>query len=87
MTIELAADQINLSDPAFGDCPSMTCPCAFARAGSGPRSRRETTSAGHYFAKHLPNARLHVFPETGHWLQIERGQEFAAAVRSFLAQR
>ena len=42
-------------------------------------------AAAHYFAEHLPNARLDVFPDTGHWLQIEQGPAFAAVLRSFLA--
>jgi 2-hydroxymuconate-semialdehyde hydrolase len=42
-------------------------------------------AAARYFAEHLPNARLEVFPDTGHWLQIEQGQAFATVLRSFLA--
>lgn len=44
-------------------------------------------AAGQYFAGHLPNARLEVFPDTGHWLQIEQGPKFASLLRSFLADR
>lgn len=43
-------------------------------------------AAGQWFAKHLPNARLEVFPDTGHWLQIEQGPRFAELLRSFLAE-
>ena len=32
----------------------------------------------------LPNADLHVFGKCGHWVQIERAQEFAAMVFAFL---
>ena len=42
--------------------------------------------AGKYFAEHLPNARLEIFKDTGHWLQIEQGPKFAQLVRSFLKE-
>ncbi|WP_102349521.1 alpha/beta fold hydrolase [Bacillus sp. Marseille-P3661] len=32
----------------------------------------------------LPNAQLHVFPHCGHWVQIEKTEEFAAQVVQFL---
>lgn len=32
----------------------------------------------------LPNAQLHVFPECGHWVQIEKTKEFAGQVIEFL---
>ena len=41
-------------------------------------------AAGRYFAQNLPNARLEVFGDTGHWLQIEQGPTFAALLRAFL---
>jgi len=34
----------------------------------------------------LPNAQLHVFPECGHWVQIEKTKEFAGQVIEFLKQ-
>jgi 2-hydroxymuconate-semialdehyde hydrolase len=40
--------------------------------------------AGQYIAKHLPNAQLEIFDNTGHWLQIEQGPKFAALLRWFL---
>jgi 2-hydroxymuconate-semialdehyde hydrolase len=40
--------------------------------------------SGEWIAKHLPNARLEVFADTGHWLQIEQGPKFAALLREFL---
>jgi pimeloyl-ACP methyl ester carboxylesterase len=33
----------------------------------------------------LENAQLHIFGKCGHWTQIERTQEFAALVDTFLA--
>jgi 2-hydroxymuconate-semialdehyde hydrolase len=37
-------------------------------------------------ARTLPNAQLHTFPKCGHWVQIERSNEFAAQVLEFLKQ-
>ncbi|GGC82319.1 alpha/beta hydrolase [Tersicoccus solisilvae] len=34
----------------------------------------------------LPNARLHVFPDTGHLPQVERAEEFARLVQQFWAE-
>lgn len=34
---------------------------------------------------HIDDATLHVFPHTGHWVQIERANEFSELVKSFLA--
>jgi 2-hydroxymuconate-semialdehyde hydrolase len=35
----------------------------------------------------LPNAELHVFPKCGHWVQIEKTNEFAAQVAEFLNRK
>ena len=43
-------------------------------------------AAGEHLAMQLPNARLEVFEDTGHWLQIEQGPKFAGLPRSFLAE-
>jgi 2-hydroxymuconate-semialdehyde hydrolase len=37
-------------------------------------------------AQLIPNAHLHVFPHCGHWVQIEKTQEFIAQVIEFLNQ-
>lgn len=37
-------------------------------------------------ARTLPNAQLHTFPKCGHWVQIERSNEFAGQVIEFLNQ-
>jgi 2-hydroxymuconate-semialdehyde hydrolase len=41
-------------------------------------------ASGEHYARHIPNARLEIFANTGHWLQIEQGPQFAALLRSFL---
>ena len=35
----------------------------------------------------LPNASLHVFPQCGHWAQLEKADEFNTLVHGFLGQR
>ena len=35
----------------------------------------------------IPNADAHIFSNAGHWIQIERSDEFNQVVTSFLAQR
>ncbi|MBI4934148.1 MAG: alpha/beta fold hydrolase [Actinobacteria bacterium] len=52
----------------------------------GDDDRIVPIASGEWFAEHLPNARFEVFPETGHWLQIEQGPAFAALLRDFLAE-
>lgn len=39
---------------------------------------------GEWYAKHVPDAHLEVFADTGHWLQIEQPDRFVSAVRGFL---
>jgi 2-hydroxymuconate-semialdehyde hydrolase len=51
----------------------------------GDDDRIVPMASGEWFAEHLPNARFEVFPDTGHWLQIEQGPRFAASLRAFLA--
>ena len=51
----------------------------------GDDDRIVPMASGEWFAEHLPNARLEVFPDTGHWLQIEQGPKFANLLRTFLA--
>lgn len=36
------------------------------------------------FLKSIPNAELHVFPKTGHWVQWERANQFNQLVANFL---
>ena len=50
----------------------------------GTSDRIVAPASGEWFAAHLPNARLELFPDTGHWLQIERPQAFADLLRAFL---
>ncbi|OLT27990.1 alpha/beta hydrolase [Actinomadura sp. CNU-125] len=37
----------------------------------------------HYLARHIPNARLHIVPNCGHWSQIEHPETFANLVDGF----
>lgn len=40
-----------------------------------------------HFLERIDDATLHVWPHTGHWVQIERAAEFSALVLDFLAPR
>ncbi len=37
-------------------------------------------------ARRIPNAQLRVFPNAGHWVQIEVAERFVALVAGFLAE-
>ncbi len=50
----------------------------------GTSDRIVSPVSGEWFAAHLPNARLELFADTGHWLQIERPRAFAELLRGFL---
>ncbi|MHA5050484.1 alpha/beta fold hydrolase [Streptomyces sp. SD15] len=51
----------------------------------GREDRMLPVTAGYYLAENLPNARLHVLPHAGHWIQIEQAAEFTAQAKLFLA--
>ncbi|HBZ71908.1 MAG TPA: alpha/beta hydrolase [Deltaproteobacteria bacterium] len=50
----------------------------------GREDRIIPVAVSHYFAMHLPDARLYVMPHAGHWLQLEHPLAFANLVRAFL---
>jgi len=43
-------------------------------------------SSSQQLAEHIPSARLAVLPGCGHWVQIERTDEFCALVLEFLGR-
>ncbi|MBM7458907.1 alpha/beta fold hydrolase [Rhodococcus coprophilus] len=45
-----------------------------------------SVDASYYYAKHLPNAQLHVLPHAGHWVQIEQASRFRALAELFLSE-
>ncbi len=49
----------------------------------GDDDRVVSIESSKWLAEVLPNATLDVFPDTGHWLQIESGPAFVAAVNRF----
>jgi 2-hydroxymuconate-semialdehyde hydrolase len=53
----------------------------------GREDRIIAAASSHYFAAHLPDARLHVMPHAGHWLQLEQPRAFENLVRAFLQGR
>jgi 2-hydroxymuconate-semialdehyde hydrolase len=50
----------------------------------GRSDRIIPVASSYYFAERIPNASLHVFPNAGHWLQLEQPRRFANLVRTFL---
>lgn len=52
----------------------------------GREDRMLPVAAGYYLAENLPNARLHVLPHAGHWIQIEQASAFTAQAKLFLAE-
>ncbi|MDX6740646.1 alpha/beta fold hydrolase [Actinocorallia sp. A-T 12471] len=52
----------------------------------GREDRMLPFSGGLYLAENLPNARLHLLPHAGHWVQIEQADAFAALAALFLTE-
>ncbi|MER5753850.1 alpha/beta hydrolase [Streptomyces sp. NPDC002088] len=52
----------------------------------GREDRMLPVAAGYYLAENLPNARLHVLPHAGHWIQIEQAAGFTAQAKLFLTE-
>lgn len=52
----------------------------------GDDDRVVSLESSRWLAEQFPNARLEVFPETGHWLQIEQGPKFVDAIRRFTSE-
>ena len=52
----------------------------------GREDRIIPMAASHHLGQHLPNAQLHVLPNTGHWVQIEQADRFGALAELFLGE-
>jgi 2-hydroxymuconate-semialdehyde hydrolase len=52
----------------------------------GREDRFLPVQAGYYLAEHIPNAQLHVLPNTGHWAQLEQPARFRTQVELFLTE-
>jgi len=52
----------------------------------GRDDRTNPFEGGLFMLKRMPNARLHVFPKCGHWVQMEQCDEFNALLDNFLSQ-
>ncbi len=77
-------------DPGFGPVTYTADDLAGIRHQAlvlhGREDRMLPVAAGYYLAEHLPNARLHVLPHAGHWIQVEQAAAFSAQARLFLAE-
>ncbi|MBW8483156.1 alpha/beta fold hydrolase [Actinomadura parmotrematis] len=75
------------------DLPGLYTPEDLARVDHpvlvlhGRQDRLIPLAAGEYFAEHLPDARLHVLPNAGHWAMLEQPDRFAFLTGAFLAGR
>ena len=52
----------------------------------GREDRIIPPAASQHLAQHLPNAQLHVLPNTGHWVQIEQANRFQGLAELFLSE-
>ena len=43
--------------------------------------------SSYYLAEHLHNAQLHVFPQCGHWTQIEKKDSFNYLIQQFFSNK
>ncbi len=43
-------------------------------------------AAGTHFASRIPNAQLHVFPNAGHWVQVEQVARFRTQAQVFFGE-
>lgn len=43
--------------------------------------------SSYYLAEHIPNAQLHVFPQCGHWTQIEKKESFNYLIQQFFNRK
>lgn len=68
---------------SMDDYPKLTLPVLLLH---GDDDQVVSIESSQWLSAQFPNARLDVFADTGHWLQIEKGPEFAAAVRQFVAE-
>jgi pimeloyl-ACP methyl ester carboxylesterase len=50
----------------------------------GDDDRLVPLASGQWYAEVVPNARLEVIADAGHWLQIEQHDRFVELVRAFL---
>jgi 2-hydroxymuconate-semialdehyde hydrolase len=53
----------------------------------GREDRMLSVDGAYWLAQRIPNAQLHTFPNTGHWIQIEEHERFCFIVDAFLAGR
>jgi 2-hydroxymuconate-semialdehyde hydrolase len=51
----------------------------------GREDRVVPVEASYYFARHLPNGQLHVFPKAGHWAQLEQPVRFKSLIELFFS--
>jgi 2-hydroxymuconate-semialdehyde hydrolase len=72
---------INAMSPSPDELADMRIPTMLVH---GRDDKVIPVSSSQQLAEQIPGARLEVIPEGGHWVQIERTDEFCALVLQFL---
>lgn len=68
-------------DPLWKDLDRITAPTLLLW---GRDDRTITLEGAWFMVKHIPSVQLHVFGGCGHWVQVERKEEFERLVADFL---
>lgn len=71
-------------DPLWKDLDKVTAPTLLLW---GRDDRTITLDGAQMMLKSIPDVQMHVFGKCGHWVQLERQQEFEEQVLSFLGKR
>lgn len=71
-------------DPLWKDLDKVTAPTLLLW---GRDDRTITLDGAQMMLKSIPDVQMHVFGKCGHWVQLERKQEFEEQVLSFLGKR
>jgi pimeloyl-ACP methyl ester carboxylesterase len=69
-------------DPLWRDVHRIACPTLLLW---GRDDRTITLEGAQLMLKRIPDVRMHVFGQCGHWVQVERQREFDRLVTDFLA--
>ena len=62
----------------------LTAPKLHVEAANGDNDVMLPTKNSHLLARHLPNARLSIYPNAGHGYHFQYPAEFGAEVNAFL---
>ncbi|WP_342430716.1 alpha/beta hydrolase [Neobacillus sp. FSL H8-0543] len=87
--IAMKPDTRESNESIFSTKPTPVPPTALERIKHdvllvhGRDDRVCSVDSSYYLLEHIPNAQLHVFPNCGHWAQIEKKDSFHSLILSF----